>query len=94
MSAARISTWLGVSAMFCGIAAFASAFTMQLGFFFLLAWPAALLGLGGFVLGVAGLVASRGDRSYGLVGAVTALIGMGLPVFFLAALIEGLSHME
>ena len=94
MSAARVSTWLGVSAMFCGIAAFVSAFTMQFGFFFLLAWPAALLGLGGFVLGIAGLVASRGDRSYGLVGAVTALIGLGLPVLFMVALIEGLSHLE
>jgi hypothetical protein len=94
MSAARISTWLGVSAMFCGIAAFASAFTVHFGAFFLLAWPAALFGLAGFVLGIAGLVASRGDRSYGLVGAGTALIGMGLPVFFLVALIEALSHME
>jgi hypothetical protein len=32
-------------------------------------------------LGIVGLIASPGDRSYGLVGAVTALIGMGLPVF-------------
>jgi hypothetical protein len=94
VSAARLSTWLGVVAMFCGIAAFGSAFTMQFGFFFLLAWPAALLGLAGFVLGIAGLIASRGDRSYGLVGALTALIGMGLPVFFVVALIAALSDLE
>jgi hypothetical protein len=94
VSAARISTWLGVAAMFCGIASFASAFTMRFDFFFLLAWPATLLGLAGLVLGIAGLVASRGDRSYGLVGAVTALIGFGLPVLFVVGLIAALSNME
>jgi hypothetical protein len=94
MSAARISTWLGVAAMFCGMAAFASAFTVHFGAFWVLSYAAALLGLAGFVLGITGLVASRGDRSFGLVGAVTALIGVGLPVFFVVAVIAALSELE
>jgi hypothetical protein len=94
MSAARISTWLGVAAMFCGITAFVSAFAMPLDVFFLLSWPATLLGLAGLVLGITGVVASRGERRYGLVGALTALIGVGLPVFFVVGMIAALSDME
>ncbi len=94
MSVARLSTWFGVVAMFCGIAAFASAFTVHFGAFFLLALPAGLLGLAGFVCGIAGVVASRGDRGYGLVGAVTALVGLGLPVLFIVGLIAALSDLE
>jgi hypothetical protein len=93
-SAARIGNRAGILAVLSVLGSLAAVFTGHFDAFWLFAKAAGLFGLAAIVFGLAGITVSSGERRLGAIGVLLAVLGIGLPVLFIVALIEAFSNFE